>query len=142
MGHLRFDWLGLFSLFIDLLFCKRQYDRHAKDHPSFAVGDHVWLTRKNIKTSRPSQKLDVKRFGLFEIQEVVGESKLAFKLKLLRHMRIHSVFHISLLEPYHDNPFPGRIQLVPSLIVMNDEFEYVVNEVLDLKIERGTRVVD
>src|SRR5437762_14353957 len=98
---------------------KEKHDQHVKEHPPFAVGDHVWLTRKNIKTSRPSQKLDVKRFGLFEIQEVVGESKLAFKLKLLRHMRIHSVFHISLLEPYHDNPFPGRIQPAPPPIVVD-----------------------
>ena len=61
--------------------------------------------------------------------------------QLQRHMRIHPVFHVSLLEPYHDNLFPGRIQPAPPPIVVDDEFEYVVNEVLDSKIERGTRLL-
>src|SRR5437667_2019071 len=61
---------------------KEKHDQHVKEHPPFAVGDKVWLMRKNIKTSRPSQKLDVKRLGPFKILEVVSESQMAFKLEL------------------------------------------------------------
>ena len=82
----------------------------------------------------------MKHYGPFEILEVKGESKLAFKLKLLHHMQIHPVFHVSLLDLYHDNPFPGRIQSAPPPIVVDVEFEYVVNEVLDSKIKCGTRL--
>jgi transposase InsO family protein len=116
---------------------KEKYDRHVKEHPSFAAGDRVWLLRKNIKTDRPSQKLDVKRFGPFKILEVVGESKMAFKLELPPRMRIHPVFHASLLEPYKANTLPGRTQPVPQPILVDNELEYVVDQVLDSKIDRG-----
>jgi len=92
--------------------------------------------RKNIKTNRPSQKLDIKRLDPFKILEVVNESKLAFKLELVPRMRIHPMFHISLLEPYKINTLPGRIQLIPSSILIENELEYVMNEVLDFKIDR------
>ena len=116
---------------------KEKYDRHVKEHPPFAVGDKVWLMRKNIKTNRPSQKLDVKRLGPFKILEIVGESKLAFKLELPPQMRIHPVFHASLLEPYKANTLPGRTQPPPPPILVENELEYVVDEVLDSKIDRG-----
>ena len=93
--------------------------------------------RKNIKTSRPSQKLDVKRLGPFKILEVVGESQMAFKLELPPQMRIHPVFHASLLEPYKANTLPGHIQPAPPPILIESELEYMVDRVLDSKIDRG-----
>jgi transposase InsO family protein len=56
---------------------KEFHDRHAKEPPTFKVGDQVWLNRRNIRTKRPSQKLDAKKLGPFHIEEIVGESKLA-----------------------------------------------------------------
>jgi len=79
---------------------KKEFDRNAAPAPEFSVGDLVWLNRCNIETTRPSQKLDQKRLGPFEIVNVVGESKAAFELKLPSHWRIHPVFHASLLDPY------------------------------------------
>jgi hypothetical protein len=116
---------------------KRQYDKGVKDPPTFQVGDKVWLTRRNIKTTRPSQKLDVKRLGPFKILKVIGESKLAYKLELPKHMRIHPVFHVSLLEPYHANILPGREQPEPPPEEIEGEEEWEVKEVLDSKIVRG-----
>ena len=114
---------------------KEKHDQHVKEHPPFAVGDKVWLMRKNIKTSRPSQKLDVKRLGPFKILEVVGESQMAFKLELPPQMRIHPVFHASLLEPYKANTLPGHIQPAPPPILVESGLEYVVDRVLDSKID-------
>ena len=82
---------------------KEYHDRHMKDPPAFKVGDKVWLNRRNIKTKRPSQKLDAKRLGPFTIEEIIGESRLAYRLALPPQMHIHPVFHISLLEPYKEN---------------------------------------
>ena len=93
--------------------------------------------RKNIKTSHPSQKLDVKRLGPFKILKVVGESQMAFKLELPSQMRIHPVFHASLLEPYKGNTLPGHTQPAPLPIVVEGELEYVVDRILDSKIDRG-----
>ena len=61
---------------------KEYHDVYVKEAPPFAVGDLVWLSRRNITTTRPSAKLDYKRLGPYKILEVVGESKIAFKLDL------------------------------------------------------------
>ena len=48
-------------------------DQHSRlPAPSFQVGDRVWLNTKNIRTRRPSQKLDNKRHGPYEIKEKIG----------------------------------------------------------------------
>jgi len=118
---------------------KRKYDRKAQPAPSFKVGDLVWLNRKNIETTRPSRKLDFKRFGPFKITKIVGEGKLAFELELPPQWRIHNVFHASLLDPYHANEIGGRTQVVPQPPeIVEGEPEYEVKEVLDSKVRGRT----
>jgi len=51
-------------------------------------------------------------------------------------MKIHDVFHISLLEPYSPNTIPGHQQDPPPPVIVEDEAEYEVNKVLDSKILR------
>jgi hypothetical protein len=116
---------------------KEFYDVHVKEAPSFAVGDLVWLSRRNITTTRPSTKLDFKRLGPYKILDVVGESKMAFKLDLPRSMKIHPVFHASLLDPHHANTIPGRTQPPPPPVTVEDALEYEVEEVLDSRIRHN-----
>ena len=98
----------------------------------------MWLLRRNIQTTRPSQKLDVKRMGPFKILDIVGEGKLAYKLELPERMhQIHPVFHVSLLEPYHENHWEGQVQPPPPPDEIEGELEYEVREVLNSKIVRG-----
>jgi hypothetical protein len=80
---------------------KKQADCQHKDHPNFKVGDKVWLLRKNIATTRTCAKLDYKRLGPFKITKLV--SLVAYQLELPPQFKIHNVFHVSLLEPYHEN---------------------------------------
>jgi len=47
-------------------------DRHRLPAPCFQVGDKVWLNAKNMKTRRPSRKLDNKRNGPYEVREKSG----------------------------------------------------------------------
>lgn len=117
---------------------KANFDRKTDPAPEFKVGDLVWLNRRNIETTRPSQKLDVKQLGPFEITKVVGESKAAFELKLPPQWRIHPVFHSSLLEPYRGNTIEGRNQLIPQPPELVDgRLEYEVEGVLDSRIQRN-----
>jgi hypothetical protein len=61
------------------------------------------LRSKNITTSRPSKKMDVRYLGPFTVTKKIG--KLAYRLDLPPSMaRIHPVFNIALLEPWHE-PF-------------------------------------
>ena len=52
-------------------------------------------------------------------------------------MRIHNVFHISLLEPVTQNKFPGRIEPPPPPVVVAGQDEYEVSEILDSKKTRS-----
>jgi hypothetical protein len=117
---------------------KNYHDRRRVPVPPFAVGDKVWLSRRNIRTTRPSQKLDVKRMGPFRILEIVGDGKPAYRLELPAQMgQIHPVFHASLLEPHHENPWEGRIQTPPPPQEVEGELEYEVEAILDSKLTRG-----
>ena len=74
---------------------QKYHNKHTKE-VSFEVGEKVWLNRKNIRTKRPSTKLDWKMIGPFRIVEKHGRN--AYKLDLPPSYRIHDVFHVSLLE--------------------------------------------
>jgi hypothetical protein len=113
---------------------KEAFDAHVKETPPFQVGDLVWLSRKHIKTNRPSVKLDAKRLGPFKILEIVGEAKSAYKLELPPRMRIHPVFHASLLTPYRANTIPGRVQPPPPAVIVDGVEEYEVESILDSRI--------
>jgi len=63
----------------------------------FKKRDKVYLFRKNIKTQRPSNKLNFKKIGPFEIEEQI--EKVNYKLRLLENIQIYPVFYIFLLEP-------------------------------------------
>ena len=81
---------------------------------SFKEGDKLYLVQRNIKTKRPSDKLDYKKLRPFPISQVI--SKTNYLLSLPETMRIHPVFHISLLEPAHPDAEPqeGSIKIIPE----------------------------
>jgi len=77
---------------------RRYTDPGRKTPPAYQVGDLVMLSGRNIKTRRPSKKMDHKNHGPFQVEKII--SPLAVRLTLPRKWKIHNVFHVSLLEPY------------------------------------------
>lgn len=116
---------------------KQYADRFRLSSPEFKRGDKVWLLRKHIHTTRPSDKLDYRKLGPFIISEEINP--VAFKLKLPDSMRVHDVFHVSLLEKYHPSEIPGRKIPQPPPVQVENETEYEVREILDCKF-RGKRL--
>ncbi|KAE8260696.1 hypothetical protein A4X09_0g7746 [Tilletia walkeri] len=118
---------------------------HQKDYAdkrrmdlNFNIGDYVLLSTEHIKTTRPSKKLDFRRAGPFKILSKVG--KVSYKLDLPSSMSgLHPVFHISLLEPYHD-PASGyslpRAPAPPPPDIINDQPEYEVEAILSKRTYR------
>ncbi|KAL0935757.1 reverse transcriptase domain protein [Colletotrichum truncatum] len=103
----------------------RKYaDKTRVEGPTLKEGDSVYLLRRNIKTKRPSDKLDFKKLRPFEITKKV--SNVNFKLALPDSIKCHPVFHISLLEPA---PQGSRTSNV--IIVENNEPEYEVERIID-----------
>lgn len=111
-----------------------QFNKHATPSPEFKAGDLVWLLRRNIRTTRPSDKLDYRRLGPFEILYKVGSS--ACRLKLPPKLsRLFPVFHVSLLEPYSDPSWvPGRASLRSQDINLEDsDSEDSISAILDTR---------
>ena len=109
-------------------------DRH--QIPScFDIGDRVWLLRRHIKTTRPCDKLDYRRLGPFRINGKIND--VTFCLDLPPQLRIHPVFHSSLLEPYQDSTVPGRIKPPPPPIELEGGLEYEVAAILQSNIVRN-----
>jgi len=92
----------------------------------------VLLLPPNIKTTRPSKKLDYKKIGPFKILAKIGAS--AYKLPLLPSMAIYNTFHISLLEPDQDNRFPSQIKEPPPPIQREGEDIYELDEIIDSRL--------
>jgi hypothetical protein len=114
---------------------KENYDQHRKPDPNLKSGDMVWLLPRNIRTTRPSKKLDYKKIGPFKILAKIGTS--AYKLELPSTMGIHNTFHISLLEPYEDNKFPSQEIQPPPPIIIDGEPEYELEEIIDSRLHYG-----
>ena len=51
-------------------------------------------------------------------------------------MKIHPVFHISLLERASQDPYPGQQVPPPPPVIVDDEEYYYVEEVLNSRIYR------
>ena len=103
--------------------------------PDLRIGDLVYLDRRHIKTSRPSSKLDYKKLGPFKISEVINP--VTFKLKLPPSMKIHPVFHVSLLEPKTRDIIQDFIQPPPLPEIIDSYEEFEVEEILDSRLHRG-----
>lgn len=95
-------------------------------------GSRVWLSTKNIKTARPSKKLDHKRLGPFVIDQVV--SSYTYPLVLPTSMKIHPVFHVSLLESASEDPIEGQVMPPPLPVEIEDHKEWEVKEISDFHL--------
>lgn len=115
-------------------YASEQANRSRSAPPVFKIGDEVWLLRRNFKTRRPSDKLDFKRVGRFKILAKI--SSHAYKLELPSTMKMHPVFHVSLLEPAANDPLESQVQPPPPPVEVDDDLEYEVEEILDSRLYR------
>ncbi|MBW0547149.1 hypothetical protein O181_086864, partial [Austropuccinia psidii MF-1] len=114
---------------------KRYADKSRASPPVFNPGDMVWLSSKNIKSTRPTKKLSERWLGPFPILKKV--STPVYHLKLPSQWKsIHPVFHISLLEPVKTSTVPNRHQEPPPPIIIEEEEEWEFSQILDSKLKR------
>lgn len=114
---------------------ERSANRKRKPSPRYIPGDRVWLSTRNIRTTRPSKKLDHKQLGPFRIIEKVGPS--SYRLDLPPAMHIKNVFHSNLLRLDPQNGLPGQHQPPPPPVKVLGEDEWEVEEILNSRLLRG-----
>lgn len=94
---------------------KTQYDRSHR-MLEFNVGDFVLLRlqpyRQSSLAARKNQKLAAKYYGPFEVLDRIGS--MAYRLKLPPDSKIHPVFHVSTLKPYHASSGSFETVLPPT----------------------------
>ena len=109
----------------------RYYDSRHEDAPPLKEGDNAFLLIRNIKTKRPSKKLDHQKIGPFKIKKKIGN--VNYELQLPESMkRIHPIFHVSLLEPA-----PKHLQTIDNVEIEIMEDEYEVEAITDFKRVNG-----
>ena len=130
------DWDSLNQYLKEKL--QESFDKAAMHHdsgkrqtPRWKVGDMVYLNSKNIKTKRPTKKFDWKNFGPFKITECIGSH--AYRLKLPKDWKIHNVFHVNLLSKAPIEKFPQRKTSSQADIELEEEKEYEIERVLDIR---------
>jgi hypothetical protein len=105
----------------------------------FAVGERVLLSTKYLRlkllreSSKYTAKLMPRYIGPYAVEAKVG--KVSYRLALDTTMKVHPVFHVSLLEPYHGD---GVYQPPPLPYQLDRDTVYLVSGVLDHRfITRG-----
>ncbi|KAH0609025.1 uncharacterized protein H6S33_001253 [Morchella sextelata] len=96
-------------------------NRNRTPAPRYHLGDKVFLSTRHILTKRPSKKFDWKRIGPCNVKRIVNP--YAYELELPRSMKIHPVFHVSLLSPEANDSLPGQQQLPPPPVEIEGEEE-------------------
>jgi hypothetical protein len=117
-----------------------QQNAHRRD-VTFAIGDMVRLSAINLSLpSTMSKKLTAKYVGPFAVERVI--SPVAYRLRLPKTLKIHPVFHVSLLQPWHvdpDMPHPPVLSRPPP--VDEEEDRFFVDSLLDKRQRKRGRGV-
>lgn len=102
----------------------------------FNKGDLVLISTKNLKLKTPSRKMSQRYMGPFRIAEPIGTQ--AYRIHLPSQLRIHNVFHVSLLEKYTERVEPGEEPaLLPLPEIVDGEEEWELEEILDKRKVKG-----
>lgn len=110
----------------------KYYNQKRLKGPIFSEGDMVYLLAKNINTKRTNKKLDDKYLGPYEIKKKISENN--YELKLPTSVKLHPIFHISLLESAE-----GTIKVSPRKQEpeVEDPLEYKVEKIISKKWING-----
>ena len=104
-----------------------QANKHRKA-VEYAEGDFVFLDRRNIKTARPSDKLDDKKLGPYRVLQRMGNF---YRLELPETMRIYDVFHCWLLRKDPRDSLEDQTNEPPDPVIVNENPEWEMNDILE-----------
>lgn len=80
------------------------------------------------------RKLDWKQMCPFTIRNVV--SPYVYELRLSTKVKLHPVFHVSLLDPAPSNAFTRQYIAPPTAVIIDEKEEYELEEILNSELVR------
>ena len=112
---------------------KKYADQHRRAM-EFQIRDKVLLklTPQILKkvSSKTRQRGLIPKFeGPFEVIKKVGE--VAYILKLLERLKLHSTFPVSFLKPYFEDVDPGRTQVKRATPLVVKQFDKGLENILN-----------
>jgi hypothetical protein len=114
---------------------QKSYADAKRKEISFAVGDQVLLATTNIQPKAGTRKLYPRWLGPFKVTRIVND--VAYQLELPPSIRIHNVFHVSLLKPYKTD---GSVQPPPPPVAIDGHLEWEVEDLLGVRqVKAGTK---
>ena len=113
-----------------------QANRHRQAAPVYKQGDRVWLNLRNVRSQRPSKKLD-----WLHARYTVEEVPTPHTVRLNVPTGIHPVFHVELIRPAATDPLPSQIvdDTQPPPIEVDGENEWAIEEILQERTRRVGR---
>src|SRR5260221_2719490 len=103
----------------------------------FQKDDLVLLEATNLQVTHPKAKLAPRRYGPFK---VLWASPTNCKLELPPRMKVHPVFHNSLLKPYTETMAHGpNFELPTPEIVEGEEGHYEIERILTSRPTRNRK---
>lgn len=85
---------------------------------------------ENIKTTRPTKKLDIRHSGPFRIRAKI--SSHAYQLDLPSEWRIFDIFHVSLLRPFTPPLFDSQIPTPSPPIELSEDVTIPIYQVANI----------
>lgn len=112
------------------------YANQHRTEVTYTEGDKVYLSTTNLNLpSSMSRKLTARYVGPFLVEKVINP--VTYRLKLPATMRVHPVFHVSLLKPYKTcQEFTNRQEPVPVQPAVAEDNQWYVEALLDKTIRK------
>jgi hypothetical protein len=107
---------------------KKYADKHKTFLFEYELEDMIWLFIKNIKNERSFRKLNHKWIQFYKIKKLL---KNVCQLNLFLSIKIHDIFHISLLRFAAIDFLIDQIQSSSFSIIIDEKEKYEVNDILD-----------
>ncbi len=103
----------------------------------YFIEDEVWLNACNLSITHLAVKLNDHNVDFFKIKHVFKNNFLIIELNLSTFMKIHSIFHVILLNHITSDFFSSQHQKSwEFIIIKNDERFWYVNSILNFKHDK------
>ena len=103
--------------------------------PHYFIEDEVWLNAKNFNTAHLAVKLNNCYVRSFKIKCIFEKNLLVIELELSEFMKVHSVFHITLLSYVTTDSLSGQCQEPwEPVVTENSEWAWYFTRIFNFKV--------